>query len=347
MTTIHDIPDDIREALKIREDLDGISGELLGYKKAIISLALLLTVCGNQPPSSGASLPAPVPSAPEAPPTNTPAAKTDKLIYAPEGDPELEAASKRARATFKYFWRTYTLDKNRVTPTIETAYIKVPIYGTTADGETRGESPWWQPYFFDGTEVYAVLINQPIYVTEFSVGYRMKIPLANITDWSFDTGEKVYGGFTIHLLRSRMSDEARKQHDERAGMPYGDPEFPLISPLLQGPQASLADSLADPMAGPLPPDIDPNSAAAVPVWRKQLGEQPELMSRTDDTGLNLIQQQCVAGNLDIVQVLVEAGADTQVKRADGLTLIELAQETGWPHIAEWLKRTQTTQPTSP
>lgn len=34
MTTTHDIPDDIREALKIREDLDGVSGELLGYKKS-------------------------------------------------------------------------------------------------------------------------------------------------------------------------------------------------------------------------------------------------------------------------------------------------------------------------
>ena len=43
------------------------------------------------------------------------------------------------------------------------------------------------------------------------------------------------------------------------------------------------------------------------------------MSLTDDTGLTLLQQQCVAGNLDIVQVLVEAGANTEVKRADGLT----------------------------
>ena len=43
------------------------------------------------------------------------------LIFAPEDDPELEAASKRAQATFKYFWRTYSLDRNRVTPTIETA----------------------------------------------------------------------------------------------------------------------------------------------------------------------------------------------------------------------------------
>ena len=123
-------------------------------------------------------------------------------------------------------------------------------------------------------------------------------------------------------------------------MPYGDPEFPLVSPLLQGPHASLADSLADPVAGPLPPDVDPNSAGAVPVWRTKLRVQPELMSLTDDTGLTLIQQQCVAGNLDIVQVLVEAGADTEVKRADGLTLIELAQHAGWPHIADWLRKAQ-------
>ena len=41
MTPNADIPDDIREALKIREDLDGISGELLGYKKAATWLFVL------------------------------------------------------------------------------------------------------------------------------------------------------------------------------------------------------------------------------------------------------------------------------------------------------------------
>ena len=34
ITTTHDVPADIREALKIREDLDGISGEIFGYAKA-------------------------------------------------------------------------------------------------------------------------------------------------------------------------------------------------------------------------------------------------------------------------------------------------------------------------
>ena len=41
MTTTQDIPDDIREALKIREDLDGISGELLGYKGSAVWLVVL------------------------------------------------------------------------------------------------------------------------------------------------------------------------------------------------------------------------------------------------------------------------------------------------------------------
>lgn len=306
----------------------------------LLALALLLTGCDTPTPRAGAAMPTQAPNAPEAPPPTTPTGKPEALIFAPEGDPELEAASKRAQATFKYFWRTYSLDRNRVTPTIETAHVKASLYSTTADGEARGESPWWQPYFFDGTHVYAVLISQPVYATEIPVGTQMRIPLDQIKDWSFDTGTHFYGGFTVHLLRSRMSDEERTLHDARMGMPYGPPEFPLVSPLLQGPHASLADSLADPMTGPLPPDVDPSSAGAVPVWRKQLSEHPELMSQTDDTGLTLIQQQCVAGNLDIVQVLVEAGADTEVTRADGLTLIELAQHAGWPHIADWLRKVQ-------
>jgi len=51
MTTTHDIPDDIRNALKIREDLDGLSGELLGYeglafRRAVLFLLPFLLVAG-------------------------------------------------------------------------------------------------------------------------------------------------------------------------------------------------------------------------------------------------------------------------------------------------------------
>ena len=41
MTTTHDIPDDIRETLAIREDLDGISGTLIGYKGSAVWLVVL------------------------------------------------------------------------------------------------------------------------------------------------------------------------------------------------------------------------------------------------------------------------------------------------------------------
>ena len=40
ITTNQNIPDDIRGALKIREDLDGISGELLGYTRYFVDVEL-------------------------------------------------------------------------------------------------------------------------------------------------------------------------------------------------------------------------------------------------------------------------------------------------------------------
>ena len=99
----------------------------------------------------------------------------------------------------------------------------------------------------------------------------MRIP-DQIKDWSFDTGTHFYGGFTVHLLRSRMSDE-RERYTMHAWACHTAPRIPLVSPLTR-PTRFLADSLADPMAGPLPPDVDPNSAGSVPVWRTKLRVQP-------------------------------------------------------------------------
>ena len=204
----------------------------------------------------------PYPQAPNAPaPTTTPTGKP-RRSFSPS-DPELEAASDaRSRSILLAHLRSGQKSRHAHH---QTAHVMLTLQHHS-DGKP-GRITLVAAVLLRRHHVRAVS-SASVYATE--IWTQMRIPLDQIKDWSFDTGTHFYGGFTVHLLRSRMSDEERTLHDARMGMPYGPPEFPLVSPLLQGPHASLADSLADPMAGPLPPDVDPNSAGSVPVWAWRL-----------------------------------------------------------------------------
>ena len=78
-----------------------------------------------------------------------------------------------------------------------------------------------------------------------AVGTQMRMPLAHLEDWTWDDVEAVYGGVSMHVLRSRMSDAERAAFDARSGLPYGTPDQPRLSPLLAGAEPALAAVLAE------------------------------------------------------------------------------------------------------
>ncbi|MCI0359197.1 MAG: DUF2314 domain-containing protein [Planctomycetaceae bacterium] len=44
-------------------------------------------------------------------------------------------------------------------------------------------------------------------------GSLVSFPLERLSDWLYVVDGKAYGAFTVRLLRSRMSDEEKQEHD--------------------------------------------------------------------------------------------------------------------------------------
>jgi len=63
-----------------------------------------------------------------------------------------------------------------------------------------------------------ILNNEPEFVKEYKSGDTIEIDASKISDWMYLENGKLFGGYTIKVLRNRMSEEERKQFDAESGM---------------------------------------------------------------------------------------------------------------------------------
>lgn len=59
-----------------------------------------------------------------------------------------------------------------------------------------------------------VIDNIPKSITYLHIGDTVELSKENISDWMYVDNNKLRGGYTIRLLRKRMSDSQRKQFDD-------------------------------------------------------------------------------------------------------------------------------------
>jgi len=64
---------------------------------------------------------------------------------------------------------------------------------------------------------YGIVDNLPESITEVKLGDTIRIDKSTISDWMYAEGDKLYGGFTIKVLRDRMSPDERKSFDRELG----------------------------------------------------------------------------------------------------------------------------------
>jgi uncharacterized protein YegJ (DUF2314 family) len=88
-------------------------------------------------------------------------------------DPEMLRAHEQARATFRYFWRELTWERQRIVPGLSMAAVKAPF--SDGDGEGDGENPgvehmWIDEVDFDGQTISGVLLNDPNWLKSVSAG---------------------------------------------------------------------------------------------------------------------------------------------------------------------------------
>lgn len=244
-------------------------------------------------------------------------------VYFSEGDdPEMRRAEERARESFRYFWREVISDRNRIVPALGLAAVKAPFSDddeATDDGEPRVEFMWIDDVDFDGECVHGMLINEPNWLTSVEQGDEVSIPLAQICDWLYSMDDVAFGGFTVNLMRSRMTPRERAEHDDAWGLDFGDPSQPRVSAYHD---AAEADAHTD------------DDLAS--LLKDELRKNPSLAQSQGHLGWTLLHQQASVGHLACVKLLLDAGADPTIRTENGRTALDLAMLLNWPDVVELL-----------
>ena len=109
------------------------------------------------------------------------------VFISPGDDPEMEAASKNVRQTFKFFWREMAWENRRIIPGLEMAAVKASLFDppevqAANPGGLEVEHMWLVDVDFDGRRVEGTLINQPMSLQSYQEGQRVKIRGKQIGD---------------------------------------------------------------------------------------------------------------------------------------------------------------------
>lgn len=245
-----------------------------------------------------------------------------KIFYADGENPKMVEAYKKAQETFKYFWRELSWEYRRIVPGLDVACVKL-AFTQEIDGEIEVEHMWINDVNFDGENIYGILVNDPDVLTNVNNGDEIAIPVNQISDWLFASQGKTYGAFTIHAMRSEMSDDERAAHDEAWGLEFGD--FNDIQVVFE--QNEKPENLIE----------HPMSKNMKESLIEFLKNNPEEVSGQDDLGYTFLHREAIAGNQSSVEVILEHGADKNAKTNSGKTALDFAKELKWDHLLPLLQ----------
>lgn len=246
------------------------------------------------------------------------------IFYNKTDDPEMSEAFTMAQKTFKYFWRELSWEYRRVVPALDLGCIKVAFAQQLQKEEMPiVEHMWLNEIDFDGDLIYGKLVNKPNQLTNIQMGDKVEVPVSRLSDWIFAIQGKTYGGFTIQLMRSRMAKEELIQHDEAWGLDFGD--FNSIEIVYQ--QSTHPHHL-------LEHPMSINSGDSLSAF---LAEKPYEIDKADANGFTFLHREAIAGNKTSVEMLIQAGAQRDVKTHSGRTAYDFAQLLEWEQIIPLLK----------
>lgn len=259
-----------------------------------------------------------------------------KVFMFSGSDPEMQQANENARATFKYFWREIAWERRRIVPGLDLACVKAPFsdgdYAVPAKGAPNVEDMWMSDVDFDGEIVSGVLLNSPNWLKMVKKGDSAEFRLNEISDWMYAINHKVYGAYTVNLLRSRMNPQELRNHDEAWGLNFGDPKTIRTArePVRRG-------GFIKNLFGKRPdPEEHPMSENMAGKFKEELAKRPDFLAWKDDRGWTLLHEQALAGSTATVIVLLKAGADRNAVTNKGLTPRQLAQLLGWERVVALL-----------
>jgi uncharacterized protein YegJ (DUF2314 family) len=96
--------------------------------------------------------------------------------------------------------------------------IEVKSLKVKFQNETDVEHVWLTDVEFKNGKYSGVLDNEPEYVKEHKIGDVINVDNKDISDWMYIENGKLFGGYTIRVLRNQMSESEREQFDAESGM---------------------------------------------------------------------------------------------------------------------------------
>lgn len=87
------------------------------------------------------------------------------------------------------------------------------------EGDTV-EHMWITDVSFDGARFRGTVNNEPVEVKNVKLGQKTEVPRNEVSDWMYLENGKLVGGYTLRVLRSRMSPGERKDFDENCGFKF-------------------------------------------------------------------------------------------------------------------------------
>lgn len=119
---------------------------------------------------------------------------TDELMEFSTEDARMNAAVAEARRTLPVFWRRY--DNGDGTSFSLKAHFEAPNGGR--------EHLWFSNIKRDGARLTGVLDNDPSWVTSLSRGQTVTFTEDQISDWTYEKGGRMWGGFTLRVMLARL-----------------------------------------------------------------------------------------------------------------------------------------------
>jgi len=129
--------------------------------------------------------------------------EVEKLVYAPQHDAAVEAATQKALETLPVFW----IKKDANSPGYSDFMLKVAL--PTRHGGL--EYIWIGDVRRSGHKIKGTLANEPFDLEGLSVGSEVEAPATQIADWQYEKAGKLYGHFTTRALQPRANAEQQAQ----------------------------------------------------------------------------------------------------------------------------------------
>jgi uncharacterized protein YegJ (DUF2314 family) len=133
---------------------------------------------------------------------------TTGIIDVDANDPEMLATMRKARAELPQFLEAVQHHDR----SSHNFAVKLPF----ADGKQK-EYIWLGEPAFENGKWYGTVDNTPEYTHAVKEGERVAFDTANVADWNYTRNGELVGGYSVRLLRNRMTREERAEFDKSTG----------------------------------------------------------------------------------------------------------------------------------